>query len=112
MSTAIPKEVRAFSFNLYELDSDDLPFGVQLIGSSIFDIEDEDWACEQVWDATPRILEIPVTFSMNSWETCLANMKRLVLAAMDQKTIGETLKTREGVAIGFVDGDLDLVWHK
>jgi len=112
VSTAIPASVRAFSFNLCELDDDGSPFGVELIGSSEFDIEDGDWACDEVWAATPRMLEIPVAFSSRSWEGCLAAVKRLVIAAIDADGAGEILQTREGVAVGFVDGDLDLVWHR
>jgi hypothetical protein len=111
-STTMPASVRAFSFNLCELDDDGFPFGVELIGSSKFDIEDGDWACDVVWAATPRMLEIPVAFSSRSWEGCLARVKRLVIAAIDEDGAGEVFKTKEGVAVGFVDGDLDLVWHR
>ncbi|TQK11052.1 hypothetical protein [Herbaspirillum sp. SJZ107] len=111
-STAVPASVRAFSFNLCELDDDGSPFGVELIGSSEFDIEDLDWACDEVWAAAPRMLEIPVAFSSHSWELCLARVKQLVVAAIDEDDAGEVFKTREGVAVGFVDGDLDLVWHR
>lgn len=111
-STAIPASVRAFSFNLCERDNDSSPFAVELIGSSEFDTEDSDWACDEVWAATPRMLEIPVAFSSRSWEGCLARVKRLVVATIDEDGTGEVFKSREGVAVGFVDGDLDLVWHR
>jgi hypothetical protein len=39
-------------------------------------------------------------------------VKRLVVAAIDEDSAGEVLKSREGIAVGFVDGDLDLVWHR
>ncbi len=110
--TAIPASVRAFSFNLCELDNDGSSFGVELIGSSEFDIEDGDWACNEVWAATPRMLEIPVAFSSRSWEGCIAAVKRLVIAAIAADGAGKILQTREAVAVGFVDGDLDLVWHR
>jgi hypothetical protein len=112
LDTVVPESVRAFSFNLYEAGSDDSPFGVELIGSPHFDVEDSDWACEEIWEATPRRLPIPATFSTNSWQTCLANVKALVLRALQDKTVGEILQTREGIAVGFVDGDLDLVWQR
>ena len=111
LDTVIPESVRAFSFNLYESGDDDSPFGVDLIGSPHFDVEDGDWACEEVWEATPRWLPIPATFSTNSWQMCLANVKALVLRALEDKAIGETFRAREGIAVGFVDGDLDLVWQ-
>ena len=67
---------------------------------------------EEVWEATPRWLPIPATFSTNAWQTCLANVKALVLRASEDKAIGEALRSREGIAVGFVDGDLDLVWQR
>ncbi|NIA54897.1 hypothetical protein HAV22_14765 [Massilia sp. TW-1] len=67
---------------------------------------------EEVREATPCWLPIPATFSANSWQTCLANVKTLVLRALDDKTIGAILRAREGIAVGFVDGDLDLVWQR
>ena len=111
-NTVVPASVRAFSFNLYELASDISPFGLELIGSSDFDIVDGDWACDEVWAATPRMLEIPMAFSSSSWETCLAAVKRLVVSAINEGGAGQVLKTREGIAVGFIDGDLDLVWHR
>jgi hypothetical protein len=111
-NTDVPASVRAFAFNLYELPKDGSPFGVELIGSSNFDTEDSDWACDEVWAATPRMLEIPVAFSSRSWEACFAAVKGLVVAAIDEENAGEVLKTREGIAVGFVDGDLDLIWQR
>lgn len=112
LSSAIPKSVRAFSFNLSEPAGESSHFGVELIGSPDFDIEDADWACEEVWAATPRMLSIPAAFSTSSLETCLAKVKRLVLAALVDDAVGKTLKTRKGIAVGFIDGDLDVVWHQ
>lgn len=112
LNTGVPEPVRAFAFNLCELQDSNSPFGVELIGSSDFDFEDSDWACDEVWAATPRMLEIPVAFSSSSWETCLAAVKRLVRAALDGDSAGKILKTSEGVAVGFIDGDLDLLWHR
>jgi hypothetical protein len=39
-------------------------------------------------------------------------MKNTVLVTLDKKVLGEVLKSRLPVAVGFVDGDLDLVWHR
>ena len=112
LDTVVPPSVRAFSFNLSESGNDDSPFSVDLIGSPHFDLEDDDWACEEIWEATPGLLPIPATFSTNSWQTCLANVKALVLRALEDETIGDILRSREGIAVGVVDGDFDLVWQR
>jgi len=112
LSKTVPASVTAFSFNLNETDSSQFPFSVELIGSPFFDAEDDDWACEEIWHAVPRSLVIPETFSSKSWETCLENIKALVLKTLHDDTAGEILRTRYGIAVGFVSGDLDLVWRK
>lgn len=33
-------------------------------------------------------------------------------ADIDKDTGGDVLRSREGIAVGFVDGDLELVWHE
>ena len=108
----VPKSVRAFAFNLYEFDSDDSPFGIDLIGSPDFDVDNSDWACKEVWESTPRTLMIPVVFSTGSWEACLANVKALVLRTLEDTHVGQVLQTREAIAVGFAAGDLDLVWQR
>lgn len=111
-NTVVPESVRAFSFNLCEMGDGSSPFGLELIGSSEFDIEDSDWACDEVWAATPRMLKIPLAFSSSSWETCLAAVKGMVVMTIDGNSAGEVFRTREEIAVGFVDGDLDLVWPR
>jgi hypothetical protein len=34
------------------------------------------------------------------------------LCEFEDNSPGQVLKTREGIAVGFIDGDLDVVWHR
>ena len=107
----IPNEVKAFSFNLYEGGSD--YFGIELIGASAFDFEDEDWACEEIWEPQMRQLSIPINYSGDSWQECLARMKNLTIRFLNSDSnVAKELKSREGVGIGFVDGNLEIIWSK
>lgn len=108
----VPVSVRAFAFNLNESSGDQAPFSVEVTGATSFDTDDEDWACDEVWEAMPRSLAIPATFSSRSWETCLENIKALVLKTVQDERAGNILRTREAIAVGFVEGDLVLVWRK
>ena len=48
----IPSETVAFCFNLYE-DEDDT-WSMELVGTERFDIDDSDWACDEVTDFDTR----------------------------------------------------------
>jgi hypothetical protein len=108
----VTDEVLAFSFNLFEPALvDGVTFSVELVGSEAFDPKNSDWACEEVWSAQPRNLHIPLSFSGSTWEDCLLKMKDLLLFVLEeQNEISKILKTRQAIALGFVDGDLEIVW--
>ncbi len=52
MQTGISNEVIAFGFNLY--DDGDFHWSMELIGTSEFDVDDEDWLCNEVTDFDTR----------------------------------------------------------
>ena len=87
-------------------------FGMDLIGAESFDPEDSDWACDEVWAPTERILYIPVSDSGKGWEECLERMSSLIKTYLDSdQPAAQTLKSKAGIGIGFVDGDLNPIWQ-
>lgn len=108
----VPDQVAAFSFNLFESARvEGVRFGVELVGAEHFDPEDSDWACEEIWVAEPRELHIPITFSGEGWEECLQKMNALLQFELEhQRGVSSILKSRRALALGFVDGDLQIVW--
>lgn len=84
LSKSIPRTVKAFNFNLYETGSN---FGIELIGASEFDADDSDWACQEVFEANPRSLEIPIEYSGQTWEECLVKMQSLVLSHLKSSSL-------------------------
>jgi len=108
-----PTEITAFSFNLFEPALvDGVKFGVELIGAGEFDENDPDWACDEVWEPEQRQLNIPVEYSGDSWEICLERMKKLIIVTLQSnQSFVSKLKERKGVGVGFVDGDLEIVWQ-
>ena len=112
LSQEIPKSVVAFSFNLYEpAFIDDVKFGIELIGAEAFDEDDPDWACEEAWEPKARGIDIPVSYSGDSWEECLEKLKALVQKHLENNSsFVQVLKSKEGIGIGFVDGDLEILW--
>lgn len=108
----VPSEVVALSFNLFEpAHIQGVKFGVELVGAKVFDATNSDWACEEVWEPKERRLHIPIEFSGQEWETCLAKVKLLVGSSLAKADVVSTgLNGLQGVAVGFVDGDLDVIW--
>lgn len=113
LGNTVPEEVAAFCFNLSE--PADLPekFAVDLIGAPTFDPNDENWACSEAWWPDPRWLPIPTDWSGEEWSECLDRMTGLVkrLISTDDQGISQ-LTDREAVAVGFVGGDLKIVWQQ
>jgi hypothetical protein len=112
LAQSMPASVKAFSFNLFELpESSEVKFGIELIGSSSFDENDPDWACDEVWEPRVRKISIPKSFSGSCWEQCLANVRALLLTCLSSEVAAEKLKSKLGVGLGFVDGDLEVLWQ-
>ncbi len=109
----IPEDVKAYSFNLFEPAFEEgVKFGVELIGASAFDPDDPDWACDEVWEPAQRQLSIPIEYSGDTWEVCLERMKALALAFLTSDCASaRKLKSKAGVGMGFVGGDLEILWR-
>ena len=114
-ASPIPSEVKAYCFNLnspsgYEEEG---IFGIELIGSPEYIPDDEDLACEEIWEPLERDLLIPLLYSTTNWEICLKKMHHLIeLFLLSDNDASILLKQRDAVAIGFVDGNLDMIWVK
>lgn len=107
LSGGSPAHVKAFSFNLYETD---VGFGIELIGASEFSPDNADWACEEVFEPKQRRINIPLSFSGESWQQCLEKMKSIISSYLQTGESGaKVLNQAQGVGIGFVDGDLEIL---
>ena len=101
----LPDDIAAFNFNLYE-DGEYL-WSIELIGASRFDAEDPDWACDEVF--TNR--EEPLSWSAETdLENVLETMTQYVEKYLIEGKYADLLKDSEAVGIGFVDGDIIIVY--
>lgn len=106
------QSIAAFSFNLYEpVRVPGVKFGIELIGARTFSPHDHDWPCDEIWSPAPRGIDIPEHFSGADWEDCLDKAKALVADYLTS-TSGHWLQAGEAVGIGFVDGDLEVIWAR
>jgi hypothetical protein len=109
-SRGVGSAIAAFNFNLYEeVDA----FSVKLIGAPSFDEEDSDWACEDILDIEVQRFRLPFQVVGSDWHSALTTVQEWLTAYLQSGSVGAArLKESEAVAVGFVDGDLELVWRK
>ncbi len=107
LSQKLPSELRAFCFNIYD-DGEDC-WSVELVGCDSFDKENADWACDEVFDNRDE----PFAWEEKATpDHILAGAKVMALQYLESGEKADVLKSAEGVAIGFVDGDLELLYVK
>jgi len=108
----IPDTVEAFCFNLWEpAGQPGVEFAIELIGTGACDEDDPDWPCDEVWEPVPRTILIPIDYSGDEWQSCRHKLKALVLKHLETESPAiQKLKSSQGIGIGFVDGDLEVIW--
>lgn len=108
LNQEIPENVVAFCFNLYE-DGDN-QWSMELVGTEEFDEEDGDWACEEVTDFGSRENNIEWS-SSGEWEEILEQITIELKLYLEKGKYSDKLKSKEGVGVGFVDGDLEIIFQ-
>lgn len=103
----IPENIKAYNFNLY--DGEDT-YDIQLIGSDEFDEEDPDWACSEVYSSEENICYIENTGELNNWEKAQKIFAEYVRKYLESGKYSGILRSAKAVGIGFVDGDIELVY--
>lgn len=105
----IPENIVAFCFNLY--DDGEQKWSVELVGTQRFDINDPDWPCDEVTDLGTR--ETPFSWeSAVEWNKILEWMSAIVKEYLEKGKYAKVLKAKSGVGIGFVDGDIEILYVK
>ena len=105
----IPDGVVSVCFNLYE-DGDN-SWSLEVVGCSSFDSEDPDWACDEVTDFETR--DEPFAWTEEAiWEKVLSDVTKLLYQYIQEGKASEYLNSLDGVAVGFADGDLNILVEK
>ena len=100
-------EVKAINFNLYE--GADNKWSIELVGTFSFDKDDEDWACDEVFATRDNPFVIECESDWKSMETVFIG---LVNEYLSSGKYANKLKGYLAVGIGFVDGDLHILYEK
>lgn len=100
-------DIKAINFNLYEDDSD--KWSIELVGTSSFDENNDDWACDEVFTTrdNPYVLEMK-----SDWENVQKIYTDKIMDYLANGKYAHKLKQYKAVAIGFVDGDLNIIYKK
>ena len=105
----IPAAANAFCFNLYEDGEDE--WSMELVATSSFDPEDDDWACDEITDLGTR--DIPLSWEKEAdWEEILEDAASALKQYLAQGQYGDVLKAGAGVGVGFVEGDIEILYSK
>lgn len=106
LESDLPAEIVAVNFNLY--DDGDGQWSAEFVGAGSFDEEDSDWACEEVFTTRDDPFSWESDASREEIQDEVVDAVREYLA---DGVYADCLKQYEAVAVGFVDGDLELVYQ-
>ena len=95
LTPKIPDDVMAFCFNLY--DDGNERWSMELIGAGRFDLDDSDWF---VWNSSSK------------WDNVLKEMTGVLKEYLQRGKYAHLLKSKSGVGIGFVDGNIEVLFNR
>ena len=105
----LPEGIVAFNFNLYEGAEE--TYDIQLIGSDEFDEDDEDWVCTDYFTTGENICYVSRTSDIEDWEEGLKYITKLIEKYLSEGRNANILKDVNAVGIGFVDGDINIIYR-
>ena len=93
----------AWNFNLYQQ-----PASIELVGTKSFHKKDEDWACDEIFASREKYSNFKLP--QKQWEKSLQDAILLIENYLENGNYKSKLLESYGVACGFVDGDLTLLY--
>lgn len=84
---------------------------MELVGTECFDEDDEDWPCEEITDFGTRE-GLLVWNKVAKWDEVLGAMISILRGYLENGKCAEVLKSKVGIGIGFVDGDLEILYTR
>ena len=112
LSKPIPEGTEAFHFNLYEGENS---VGVQLWGTEAFEPGDNPetgyWPADPTFSSGEDLFRIPFSVAGDAWPEWLRTATDFVKSYIEGGRYSGVMRSRKGVSIGFVDGDMYVVWQ-
>jgi len=103
----MPSALIAFNFNVY-MDGDD-QWSLELVGTKSFDIDGEDWACDEITNFGTR--DDPFMWEQDAdWVDVLDKVIVTLKKYLKRGAYASVLKASKGVGVGFVDGNIEILY--
>jgi len=102
----LPEDCQAIYIGLFENETGD--YMLHFLGSTEFDPEDDDWACENENDFLPKIryLESGVSNEID-WKSFQDEVVSIIKTLKSEKNL--VLSQVKNIAVGFDSGDLEYI---
>ena len=110
----IPEEVVAIYFCIHNYESDLKTWTLDFMGTSSFDKEDDDWACDYIYDTYDQVFVLEKELSEDD-EYAEEIEKYYIKEIKNYLKTGkysDKLKTYKAVAVGHEDGELTNIYIK
>ena len=104
----MPGGIKAFNFNIYE--EDDGSWSLQLIGSSYYDPDNDDWACDELYSSEEDIYTWTEESEDAEWTDAQQTAVSMISDYLQNGEKKDVLLSSDSVCAGFVDGDLILIY--
>ena len=101
LSQPMPQGVVAYCINIY--DGGDRRWSAELVGCASFDEQNSDWACDELFSNRLNVLSWR---GDQHWRNVLEQLASFLSRYQQEGRRAEVLNAAEGVAVGFVDGNL------
>lgn len=98
---------KAINFNLYEGENDF--WYIQMISVPYYDEENDDWCCDELFSSGYN--EFKWQHKCN-WEEAQNEAEQLIKHYLDNGNNKDLLMNYDAITVGFVDGDLTLIYKK
>jgi hypothetical protein len=113
LSRPLPTNTEAFHFNLYEGEDS---VHVQLVGTEAFNPgknpSTDYWPATETFSTGQDIFEVPFAVAGSDWREWLRSMIDLIHSYLARGSRSALLRSTQGVGVGFVDGDMHVLWRR
>ncbi|MDE6470343.1 MAG: hypothetical protein K2L19_04915 [Eubacterium sp.] len=107
LANPLSADIKAICFNLY--DDGDNKWSIEFVGTSYFDENNTDWACNEVFTTRDNPF---VLIREYSWKDAENLFTEMVSKYLKDGKYANKLKAYTAIGIGFVDGDLNIIYKK
>ena len=101
LNRTIPDKVVAYCINIYDEGAG--RWSIELVGCASFDEQNSDWACDELFSTRHNSL---CWKGDTHWRNALEQVAGFLLRYQREGRRSAILNAAEGVAVGFVDGNL------